>query len=83
MLGWNWRSTSLRGLRASIKTRSWTQLRKQNVETLIGRVKFDEKSHHYHTPLVTGQWVKGKTWPWEPVIINNKDFPAIPVTASG
>jgi branched-chain amino acid transport system substrate-binding protein len=53
---------------------------KTDVETLIGRVKFDDK-HSYHTPLVTGQWVKGKTWPWEPVIINNKDFPVIPVTA--
>ena len=51
-----------------------------DVETLIGRVKYNAE-HHYHTPLVTGQWVKGKTWPWEPVIINNKDFPAIPVTA--
>jgi branched-chain amino acid transport system substrate-binding protein len=54
---------------------------KTDVETLIGRVKFNPQLHHYHTPLVTGQWVKGKNWPWEPVIINNKDFPAIPVTA--
>ncbi len=53
---------------------------KTDVETLIGRVKFNAE-HHYHTPLVTGQWVKGKNWPWEPVIINSKDFPAIPVTA--
>ena len=53
---------------------------KTDVDTLIGRVKFNAE-HHYHTPLVTGQWVKGKIWPWEPVIINSKDFPVIPVTA--
>jgi branched-chain amino acid transport system substrate-binding protein len=53
---------------------------KTDVDTLIGRVKFNAE-HHYHTPLVTGQWVKGKVWPWEPVIINSKDFPVIPVTA--
>ena len=53
---------------------------KTDVDTMIGRVKFNA-AHHYHTPLVTGQWVKGKNWPWEPVIINSKDFPVIPVTA--
>ncbi len=54
---------------------------KTDVETMIGRVKYNAESHSYHTPLVTGQWVKGKNWPWEPVIINSKDFPVIPVTA--
>jgi branched-chain amino acid transport system substrate-binding protein len=53
---------------------------KTDVETLIGRIKYSAE-HTYHTPLVTGQWVKGKNWPWEPAIVNTKDFPVIPVTA--
>ena len=51
-----------------------------NLETLIGRIKYN-KDHYCLTPIVTGQWIKGKTWPWEPVIVNNKHFPVIPITA--
>jgi branched-chain amino acid transport system substrate-binding protein len=51
-----------------------------DLETLIGRIKYN-KDHYFLTPIVTGQWVKGKKWPWEPVIINNKNFPEIPITA--
>ena len=51
-----------------------------DLETIIGPIKYNEQ-HYCLTPIVTGQWVKGKNWPWEPVIINSKNFPAIPVAA--
>jgi len=51
-----------------------------DVETLIGRIKYN-KDHYCLTPVVTGQWVKGKKWPYEPTIMNNKQFPEIPITA--
>jgi branched-chain amino acid transport system substrate-binding protein len=70
----------LKRARSINKNKILDAIAKTDVETLIGRVKYNAE-HVYHTPLVTGQWIKGKTWPWEPVIINNKDFPAIPVTA--
>jgi branched-chain amino acid transport system substrate-binding protein len=70
----------LKRARSVDKNKVRDAIAKTNVETLIGHVKYNAE-HHYHTPLVTGQWVKGKTWPWEPVIINSKDFPVIPVTA--
>ncbi len=70
----------LKRARSADKNKILDAIGKTDVETLIGRVKYNAE-HHFHTPLVTGQWVKGKTWPWEPVIINSKDFPVIPVTA--
>jgi branched-chain amino acid transport system substrate-binding protein len=70
----------LKRARSVDKNKVLDAIAKTNVETLIGHVRYNAE-HHYHTPLVTGQWVKGKTWPWEPVIINSKDFPVIPVTA--
>ena len=51
-----------------------------DVETLIGHIKYN-KDHYCLTPVVTGQWVKGEKWPYEPTIINNKQFPVIPITA--
>lgn len=51
-----------------------------DVETLIGRIKYN-KDHYCLTPIVTGQWVKGEKWPYEAVIINNAQFPIIPITA--
>jgi branched-chain amino acid transport system substrate-binding protein len=51
-----------------------------NADTLWGRIKFD-KDHHCLRPVVVGQWVKGKKWPYEPVIINTKMFPEVPVAA--
>jgi branched-chain amino acid transport system substrate-binding protein len=70
----------LKRARSVDKNKVLDAIAKTNVETLIGHIRYNAE-HHYHTPLVTGQWVKGKTWPWEPVIINSKDFPVIPVSA--
>ena len=32
------------------------------------------------TPLVGGQWVPGKKWPYELVVVDNRRYPIIPVT---
>jgi len=55
-------------------------IEKTNLDTMVGPVNYNEK-HYSPTPLVGGQWVKGKKWPWEPVVTFNKPFPAIPKTA--
>jgi branched-chain amino acid transport system substrate-binding protein len=70
----------LKRARSVNKNKIMDAIAKTDLDTMIGRVKYNAE-HSYHTPLVTGQWVKGKIWPWEPVIINSKDFPVIPVTA--
>lgn len=54
-------------------------LAQTDLETMVGRVKFNEKNFS-PTPLVGGQWVKGEKWPWELQIIYNRDFPEIPIT---
>ncbi|MBW1996653.1 MAG: ABC transporter substrate-binding protein [Deltaproteobacteria bacterium] len=54
-------------------------LAQTDLETMVGHVKFNEKNFS-PTPLVGGQWVKGKKWPWELQIVYNKDFPEIPIT---
>jgi len=50
------------------------------LKTIVGPVKFNEK-HYAETPLVGGQWVKGKRWPWELEIVYNRNHPEIPLTA--
>lgn len=70
----------LKRARSVDKNKILDAIAKTDLDTMIGHVKYNAE-HSYHTPLVTGQWIKGKNWPWEPVIINNKDFPVIPVTA--
>jgi branched-chain amino acid transport system substrate-binding protein len=62
------------------KTKILDAIAKTDVETILGRISYNAEHYHIH-PIVTGQWVKGKNWPWEPVIINSKDFQVIPVTA--
>jgi branched-chain amino acid transport system substrate-binding protein len=47
------------------------------LNTIVGPVKYNEKNFS-KTPLVGGQWVKGKKWPWEIVITYNKEYPNIP-----
>ncbi|MBW2063511.1 MAG: ABC transporter substrate-binding protein [Deltaproteobacteria bacterium] len=54
-------------------------LAQTDIDTMVGHVKFNERNFS-PTPLVGGQWVKGKRWPWELQIIYNRDFPEIPVT---
>ncbi len=50
------------------------------MNTIFGHIKFNEKNYA-QTPLVGGQWVKGKKWPWDLQITNNKMSPEIPTTA--
>jgi branched-chain amino acid transport system substrate-binding protein len=52
-----------------------------NLNTIVGPVKFNEKNYS-RTPLVGGQWVKGKKWPWEIVITYNKEYPQIPTAGT-
>lgn len=62
-----------------------TKLRKAMAETdmkmaiFADHVKYN-KQHYSETPLVGGQWIKGKKWPWDLEIISNKQSPNIPLT---
>jgi branched-chain amino acid transport system substrate-binding protein len=47
------------------------------MNTIVGPIKYNEKNYS-KTPLVGGQWVKGKKWPWEIIITYNKLYPQIP-----
>jgi branched-chain amino acid transport system substrate-binding protein len=51
-----------------------------NIDTIIGPIKFQE-NHVCETPLVNGQWVTSKKWPYELQIVYNKQHPEIPTTA--
>lgn len=48
--------------------------------TIVGHIKYNT-DHYCETPLVGGQWVKGKKWPWELQIVYNSGHPEIPKTA--
>jgi branched-chain amino acid transport system substrate-binding protein len=50
-----------------------------NLDTIVGHIKFNEKNFA-RTPLVGGQWIKGKKWPWDLQITYNKENPHIPTT---
>ena len=50
-----------------------------NLNTVVGPIKFNEKNFSL-TPLVGGQWVKGKRWPWELQVVYNKEATTIPTT---
>lgn len=49
--------------------------------TVVGPIRYDKK-HCSETPLVGGQWAKGKKWPWELGICYNKTYPSIPKTTA-
>jgi branched-chain amino acid transport system substrate-binding protein len=49
-----------------------------NMNTMVGPIKYNDKNFA-KTPLVGGQWVKGKKWPWEMVITYNNKNANIPV----
>jgi branched-chain amino acid transport system substrate-binding protein len=55
-------------------------IERTDLDTIIGHIKFNEK-HYCETPLVGGQWVKGKKWPWELQITNSYRYPEIKTTA--
>jgi len=48
-----------------------------DLKTIVGPIKYT-KDNYSRTPLVGGQWVKGKKWPWEMIITYNKEHPEIP-----
>jgi branched-chain amino acid transport system substrate-binding protein len=50
-----------------------------DMETVAGLIKFNE-NHTASTPVVGGQWVKGKKWPWDLQITYNKKHPQIATT---
>jgi branched-chain amino acid transport system substrate-binding protein len=51
-----------------------------DLKTIVGHIKYNDK-HYSETPLVGGQWVKGKKYPWDVEIVFNKMTPEIPTTA--
>jgi branched-chain amino acid transport system substrate-binding protein len=51
-----------------------------DLKTIIGPIKFNEKNFCL-TPLLGGQWVKGKKWPWHLNTVYNGTYPQIPCTA--
>lgn len=55
-------------------------LAKTDLDTIVGHIKYNDKNYS-ETPLVAGQWVKGKKWPWELEIVYNKQAPSIKKTA--
>ena len=50
-----------------------------NFDTIVGKIKYNNQNFS-KTPLVGGQWVKGKKWPWDLQITYNKENPHIPTT---
>lgn len=50
------------------------------MNTIVGPIKYNDRNFS-ETPLVGGQWVKGKRWPWELEITNNKNHPEVKKTA--
>jgi branched-chain amino acid transport system substrate-binding protein len=51
-----------------------------NLNTIVGPIKYTNE-HFSRTPMVGGQWVKGKKWPWELEIVENNQYPEIKKTA--
>jgi branched-chain amino acid transport system substrate-binding protein len=47
-----------------------------NLNTIVGPVKYNAQNFS-KTPLVGGQWVKGKKWPWDIIVTYNKEHPQI------
>ena len=52
-----------------------------DLKTMVGKIKFN-KENYCRTPVVGGQWHKGKKWPWEVTITYNGLHPEIPKTAN-
>ena len=55
-------------------------IEKTDFDTIIGHIKFNEKQY-CATPLVGGQWVKGKKWPYDLELTYSGNFPEIKPTA--
>jgi branched-chain amino acid transport system substrate-binding protein len=56
------------------------------LDTVVGRVDWTSDQADFpnvsRTPLVGGQWRRGRTWPYELVIVANKRHPEIPATGT-
>ena len=58
-------------------------LRTTDCKTIVGPIKFADKIPNVcRTPLVGGQWVRGKKYPLEVEIIFNGTYPGIPKTGT-
>jgi branched-chain amino acid transport system substrate-binding protein len=54
---------------------------KTDLKTIVGPIKYTRENFS-RTPMVAGQWVKGKgKWPWELEIVENNQRPEIKKTA--
>ena len=53
------------------------------LDTIIGHVQWGNGpvKNVAKTPLVGGQWVKGKNHPYDLLVVNNETAPEIPVQA--
>ncbi len=56
-------------------------LRATDLDTIVGHVNFmtGPLPNCSLTPLVIGQWSKGKKYPYDIVVVDNTNFPSIPV----
>ena len=56
------------------------------IDTIVGRVDWTLDQADFpnvsRTPLVGGQWRRGRTWPFELEIVSNSDHPEIPATGT-
>jgi branched-chain amino acid transport system substrate-binding protein len=57
-----------------------------SMDTIVGPVDWTRSQADFpnvsRTPLVGGQWRRGKTWPFELVIVSNTVHPEIPATST-
>ena len=56
------------------------------LDTVVGRVDWTRAQAYFpnvaRTPLVGGQWRRGRTWPFELEIVSNTSHPEIPATGT-
>ncbi len=71
---------ALKRARSVDRNRLRNAIATSDLNTIVGHIKYN-KDHYSETPLVGGQWVKGKKWPWELEIVYNIEHPEIPKTA--
>ncbi|MFC1868251.1 hypothetical protein ACFL0H_08980 [Thermodesulfobacteriota bacterium] len=55
-------------------------IEKTDLDTIMGHIRFNEKNY-CATPLVGGQWVKGKKWSYELELTYSGKYPEIKPTA--
>jgi branched-chain amino acid transport system substrate-binding protein len=57
-------------------------VRATDYKSIVGHINFNKGPFPgtASTPIVVGQWVKGKKWPWELAIVGNATAPEIPLS---